>query len=249
MKAAAYIRVSTDGQVGEERFGLEAQRSDVQAFADAHGIEVVEWFEDAGVSGATLDRPGLGALLAATAAGGFGAVLVAKMDRVARDLMAALWIEKELLKAGAEIVSVSEPFRGADPANVLFRQIIGAFAQFEKSRITERMSGGRKQKATRGGYAGGGVPMGYAAERGSKALTVDDDAARTVRRVFELRENAPAASLREIAEALNTEGFTTTTGRPFSKVQVKRVLDRADFYRGAYQYAGIEAPGKHAAIL
>jgi len=79
------------------------------------------------VSGATLDRAGLQAMLTDAARGGFQAVVVAKMDRLARDLMAQLWIEKEfqlwiekeLMKAGVEIVSVAEPFRGQDPANVL----------------------------------------------------------------------------------------------------------------------------------
>ncbi|MDD1652647.1 MAG: recombinase family protein, partial [Methanomicrobiales archaeon] len=69
-------------------------------------------------------------------------------------------------------------FCGQDPANVLFRQIIGAFAQFEKARITERPSGGRKQKASRGGYAGGAAAMGYKATRGAKALEFDTEMSR-----------------------------------------------------------------------
>lgn len=51
--------------------------------------------------------------------------------------------------------------------------MIGAFAQFEKSRISERLTGGRKQKANTGGYAGGRAAIGYTAKRGQKYLTVD----------------------------------------------------------------------------
>jgi DNA invertase Pin-like site-specific DNA recombinase len=171
------------------------------------------------------------------------------MDRLARDLMASLWLEKELLRAGVEVVSVAEPFRGQDAANVLFRQIIGAFAQFEKARITERMTGGRKLKAKAGGYAGGGAPMGYRARRGTKAIDIDADKANTVRRVFELREQNPGASLRALADMLNTEGHTTAQGARFSAVQVMRTLRRRDFYQGGYTYAGVTAQGQHEALI
>ena len=148
-KAAGYLRVSGEGQIGEDKYGLAAQREAVETYAKAQGYEVAEWYVDEAISGATLDRPELTRLLN-DAGGKFAFVIVAKMDRIARDLMAQLWIEKELLRGDVELISVAEPFRGQDPANVLFRQIIGAFAQFERARIAERMAGGRKQKA-RGG--------------------------------------------------------------------------------------------------
>ena len=248
-KAAAYLRVSTEGQLGEDRFGLDAQREDIEAYAKAEGFTIVEWYIDEAVSGATIDRPALTRLLDDAAAGEFAFVVVAKMDRVARDLMFQLWIEKELLSADVELISVAEPFRGQDPTNVLFRQVIGAFAQFERARIAERLAGGRKQKAKTGGYAGGGAPIGYEAERGSKVLKLDGEKAETVRRVFELKDANPGASLQQLADRLNAEGYTTAQGCSFKKMQVKRILDRRDFYAGLYSYAGIEAEGRHEAIL
>jgi len=248
-KAAGYLRVSTEGQIGEERFGLEAQREAVEAYAKAQGYEVAEWYIDEAISGATLDRPELTRLLGDAEAGKFAFVLVAKMDRVARDLMAQLWIEKELLRGGVELISAAEPFRGQDPANVLFRQVIGAFAQFERARIAERMAGGRKQKAKAGGYAGGGAPIGYTSTNGAKVLALDAEKADTVRRLFELREEWPGASLEALAGMMNAEGLTTAQGAIWRKAQVKRVLDRREFYAGTYTYAGIEAEGKHEAII
>jgi DNA invertase Pin-like site-specific DNA recombinase len=247
-KAAGYLRVSGEGQIGEDKYGLAAQREAVEAYAKAEGYEVAEWYVDEAVSGATLDRPELTRLLN-DAGGKFAFVLVAKMDRLARDLMAQLWIEKELLRGNVELISVAEPFRGQDPANVLFRQVIGAFAQFERARIAERMAGGRKQKARGGGYAGGGAPIGYTAEKGAKVLALDAEKAETVRRLFELREECPGASLAALAGMMNAEGLTTAQGAIWRKAQVKRVLDRRDFYAGTYTYAGIEAEGKHEAII
>jgi len=248
-RAAGYLRVSTEGQTGEDHFGLAEQREAIETYAAAQGYEVAEWYVDEAISGAKLDRPELTRLLNDAEAGEFAFVIVAKLDRVARDLWAQLWIEKELLRGNVELISVAEPFRGQDPATVLFRQIIGAFAQFERARIADRLAGGRKQKAKTGGYAGGGAPIGYTAELGAKVLALDAEKAETVRRLFELREECPGASLEALAGMMNAEGLTTAQGAIWRKAQVKRVLDRREFYAGTYTYAGIEAEGKHEAII
>jgi hypothetical protein len=52
-----------------------------------------------------------------------------------------------------------------------------------------------------------------------------------------------------LAEALNEEGYQTTQGKAFTKVQVKRILDRESFYQGIYTYGQIQANGKHEAII
>ncbi|MNI32930.1 Recombinase [compost metagenome] len=78
---------------------------------------------------------------------------------------------------------------------------------------------------------------------------MDEKQAKTVRRVFQLREQHPSWTLTRIAENLNEEGFTTQQGSMFKKVQVKRILDKRDFYSGTYHYGDIEAIGLHEAIL
>jgi hypothetical protein len=76
--------------------------------------------------------------------------------------------------------------------------------------------------------------MGYKATRGAKALGVDTEKVETVKQVFTIRQEWPGISLRKIAELLNGEGYTTTRGKAFTPVQVKRVLDREDLYRGLW---------------
>ena len=247
--AAAYLRVSTDNQASENSYSLAAQREAIHKYAKNKGIEVVAFFVDDGFSGANLDRPGLQQLLKKSSLKEFDVVLVAKMDRVARDVYYALFIEKELLINGIEIVSVSEPVSGNDPMNTAFRQLMAVFAQLEKDMITTRMSNGRKQKASQGGYSGGRAAFGYCAKRGAKKLRIDKNKARAVIRAFELRANNPEWSLRQLAERLNKEGYTTAQGKSFKPMQIKRILDREEFYNGRYSYAGIEAKGKHKAII
>ncbi len=104
---------------------------------------------------------------------------------------------------------------------------------------------GRKQKAQSGNYAGGGIPLGYRVVDGS--LLIDHEKADIVREIFRLREKGH--SLRQIAETLNRKGYTTAQGKKFMAAQVKRVVDRREFYEGIYSYADIEAEGRHEPIL
>ena len=69
-------------------------------------------------------------------------------------------------------------------------------------------------------YSGGRATFGYKAEKGQKCIQVDEKQAKTVCRVFQLKEQHPSWTLTQIAESLNEEGFTTQQGRMFTKVQV-----------------------------
>jgi len=243
--------VSTENQNGCDSFGLETQRDAIMKYCTANGLELVRVYEDPAFSGSLppLERPGLHALLEALKAGDIKQVIVTRLDRLARDTMLSLWLMKEIKKLEAELVSIAEPGRWEDPTQKLLLTMVAAFAEFEKSLITSRLSSGRKTKARQGGYAGGKAPIGYKAERGGKALMLDEEKASTVKRVFELRDAKPDASLQKIADILNGEGYTTKEGKQFYPMQVKRILDRKAFYEGTYNYSGVEAKGQHQTIL
>lgn len=251
MRVAAYIRVSTEKQVREGN-GLAEQRDSLREYCTAHGLEIVAWYEDAGVSGAEVElREAMVGLIGDAKAIGrsFDAVVATKVDRLARSLFGQLFVEKELTTAGVRIVYAhQENLAGTDPMTIAFRQMMGVFAELEKNMIKARLSGGRLAKARKGGYAGGRAPVGFLAEKGRKTLEVDPEKATAIRRVFELK--AQGLTLRQIASNLNNEGFTTAMGTQWRPPQVKRVLDRQKMYSGGYQYAGVLAEqGLHAAIL
>src|SRR5450830_1292270 len=105
--------------------------------------------------------------------------------------MAAHWLDSRK--------SPSNPLSGSSrtATNRLFRQIIGAFAEFEKARIADRMSGGRKVNASQGKYAGGGTPLGYKAQRGVGKYLLDPEKAVVVKRTFQMA--GEGLNLQEIA--------------------------------------------------
>jgi len=247
MKAVAYLRVSTDAQANEDRHGLDVQRHEIDEYAQKNNIEIIEYYIDAGISGAKMSRPALDRMLKDSESKTFNQVIVAKLDRVARDTFAQLWIEKELLKYEIEILSVAENMRSTDPAGQLFRTMISAFATFERARINERMTGGRLEKAKTGNYSGGRPAIGYTADKNTKSLTINNNKTEAVKLVFELREQG--LSFQQIANKLTELGHTTALNKTFSKVQVKRIFDRKELYSGIYNYADIKAEGTHEAIL
>lgn len=250
-RVLGYSRVSTENQNGSDSFGLETQRAAITNYCTTSGLDLVSIYEDPALSGSLppLERPGLHALLENLKTGEIEQVIVTRLDRLARDTMLSLWLMKEIKKHDAELVSIAEPGRWDDPTQKLLLTMVAAFAEFEKSLISSRLSSGRKTKARNGGYAGGKAPIGYRSERGEKKLILDEEKAATVRRVFELRDAKPEASLQKIAEMLNAEGYTTKEGKRFYPMQVKRILDRRSFYEGCYRYSGIDADGKHRRIL
>jgi len=125
--------------------------------------------------------------------------------------------------------------------------MLSVFAQLERDTITERLSGGRKQKAKDGGYAGGNAAIGYFTERGKKALLTDDEKAVAVQLAFKL--HAEGLKLQQIADRLNATGHTTKQGSRFTPTQVMRILKHRELYKGTYTYSGISAAGKHRAII
>lgn len=233
-KVAVYLRVSTKAQIGRDKYGMINQFEDCRKFCKEQEYKIVSVYRDKGVSGALNDRPGLNKLFNDVKERKFSKVIVAKLDRIARDLAVQLWVDKELQVNEAEMISVAEPFSSGDYMMNAMRQIVGVFAELEKNRIADRLLSGRMQKRRKGGHIGGQDPLGYYSIKGSKRLYINDSKSATVKRVFELKGTM---SLQKIADKLNEEGHTTRDNKTFTAMQVKRIYDREKLYNG-----NMEAP-------
>lgn len=247
IQAAAYIRVSTDEQA-ESGYSMQLQRERITAQIVAKGWELFKLYEDAGQSGGKLDRPALQEMLTDIEDGKIQAVVILKLDRLSRKQRDTMYlIEDVFLKQNIELVSISESLDTSSPTGRAMIGMLSVFAQLERDTITERLSGGRKQKAKTGGYSGGNAAIGYNTKRGKKALFTDDEKIVAVQRVFTL--NNEGLKLQQIADTLNAEGHTTKQGARFTPTQVMRILNRRELYTGIYTYSGITANGKHKAII
>ena len=174
-KAVAYIRVSTE----EQHLGPEAQLAAIELWATRQGVTVVAVHRDLGVSGATplADCKGLMAALEDLRVHGAGLLVVAKRDRLARDVMKSAMAEARAEALGARIVSAAGEGDGTDPAAKLMRTIIDAFAEYERLIIGARTKAALAVKKTKAERIGG-IPYGFSDVNGK--LVPNEDEQRVI---------------------------------------------------------------------
>ncbi len=211
-RAVAYLRVSTDDQ----NLGMDAQRAAIVAWAAREGIEVAAWCEDQGVSGSkgVDDRPGLTGALDALRAQGAGVLVVAKRDRLARDVLIAGTVEHLAARAGGRVVSADGVGNGDGPAEQFMRTVIDGAAAFERAQIRARTRAALKVKRERWERTGT-VPWGFQLAADGKKLEPCPAERTITARAVALR--AEGRSLAEVAAQLAAEGVTTRTGKAPSR--------------------------------
>jgi len=216
-----YLRVSTDGQ----DLGPEAQREALERWCAAEGARLVAVLEDRGVSGgAELERrPGLLAALEAVRSHGAGVLLVAKRDRLARDVVVAATIARVALRNGAEVIAADGVGNGDSPADEFMRTVVDGAAQYERALIRARTRAALAVKRGRGEKTGGSVPFGYRLGADGVHLEPDEVEQQVVELVRRLR--ADGLSLRAVVERLNADGVPAR-GQKWHKTSVARILER-----------------------
>jgi len=211
-KAFAYVRVSGKGQIKGDGFPRQLQA--IKAYAAEHDLKVVQVFREEGVTGTmeSMDRPAWAAMITALLADGVKAIVIEKLDRLARDLMVQEATIADLQKSGFTLISVAEPdLMANDPTRILMRQLMGAVAQYDKSQIVLKLRGARMRKRAVEGRCEGRKPFGR-----------DQSEKAAIERMRTLR--ADGLAFDKIAKRLNSEGIPTRTGKRWHGVVVNRIL-------------------------
>lgn len=214
--AFAYLRVSGKGQL--EGDGFTRQLAAIKKHAVANGFKIIRIFREEGVSGAKdlENRPALQELMVALHSNGTKLVLIEKLDRLARDLIIQESIIADMKRNHFEIVSVIEPdMCSDDPSRTLIRQILGAFSQYERAIIVQKLRGARQRIRTKTGRCEGRKPFGT--RPGESGI---------VQRMHDLRQQGLAVD--KIAEALNAGGHKPRAGQQWYATSVYRVLKAAE---------------------
>jgi DNA invertase Pin-like site-specific DNA recombinase len=149
-RAALYVRVSTDGQT------LENQTRELGQIAERRGWQIVETYSDAGISGAKGrdKRPGLDRMLKAACRREFDIVMAWSIDRLGRSLIDLLHTVQNLEAYGVDLYLDQQAIDTTTPAGKLMFQITGAFAEFERSMIQQRVKLGLKRAVAQGKHLG-----------------------------------------------------------------------------------------------
>lgn len=229
----AYIRVSTDGQLGEDKFGLEAQRTQIIDYCAKNDMNILKWYSDEGESGAKY-RPGFDEIVYGEVSNPpYEAVVVAKSDRVARDINIYFYYQGALLRKNIELISITEDFGQFG----VFANMLKAFtitcAEMERENINKRTSAGRAVKSSKGGYSGGRTPYGYKAENHQMVLVSDE--AEIVKIIFRMKDDE-GITYKAICDYLNSLGKTNRSGTKFSISTVQTIYENKKVYQGWYKY-------------
>jgi DNA invertase Pin-like site-specific DNA recombinase len=201
---------------------LEAQRAAIAVAAKRLGQPVAQVFEDAGISGAApIDqRPGLLAAVNALRKG--DVLMVAKRDRLGRDVIAVALVERLVQRKGARIVSAAgEGTDTDDPSSMLLRRLVDCFGEYERAMIRARTKAALKAKRARGERAGN-VPFGYRVAEDGRTLLQDAREQQVIALARSLR--AEGLTLRGVAAALRERQVVGRTGRPLGLAQVHALI-------------------------
>lgn len=216
----AYLRVSTDKQ-GKSGLGIEAQRAAIARFVEAEGLELIaECIEvETGKGADALDRRPVLREALAQARKAKAAVVVAKLDRLSRDVAFI-----------ANLMAQQVPFivteLGAD-ADPFMIHIYAALAEKERAMIGERTRVALAAKKAHGAALGNRTNLAEAQTMGaaSNRQAADAFAANVLPVVREL-QSAGTKTVRAIAEALNARGIRTARGGDWHHSTVRNLLAR-----------------------
>lgn len=246
----AYIRVSTERQAGEDKFGIDSQKEIVMKYCADHDMQISDWYIDKGESGVKENRPALDELL-------YGdirnppveAVVVAKSDRVARDIKLYYYFMMLFEKKGMKLISATEEVVNDDTGlGNVYKTLMLFVAEQERQNIMKRTSGGRMVKASRGGYAGGRAPFGYRVS--NHKLVIEPGEAKIVRTIFRLKDDE-GYTYQKVCDYLNDNGVPTRNGGKYIISTIQTIYENKKVYQGFYRY-GKQADwveGEQEAIL
>jgi DNA invertase Pin-like site-specific DNA recombinase len=149
-QAAIYVRVSTDGQT------VENQTRELCQIAERRGWQVVETYSDVGISGGKGrdKRPGLDRMLNDASRRKFDVVMAWSIDRLGRSLIDLLATVQNLEACGVDLYLDQQSIDTTTPTGKLMFQVTGAFAEFERSMIRQRVKLGLKRAVAQGKHLG-----------------------------------------------------------------------------------------------
>lgn len=235
-----YARVSTEEQA-KRGYSLKDQ---IAACREKAGTDEVIEYVDEGISGEYLDRPALTKLRQDVRDGLIKKVICLDPDRLSRKLMHQLIITEEFDKKGVELVFVNGEY-AKTPEGQLFYSLRGAIAEFEKAKINERMSRGRREKARQGKVLRDFQIYGYDYDPETQQLVVNEHEAQVVKLIFDLftKPNNLVKGINGIAKYLTSKGIPTKRGASVWHRQVVRqiLLNRAyigEFYQNRWNTEG-----------
>jgi DNA invertase Pin-like site-specific DNA recombinase len=257
-RCAIYTRKSSEEGLEQGFNSLHAQREACEAYISSQRHEgwtaITDCYDDGGISGGTLDRPGLQRLLADIEAKRVQVIVVYKVDRLTRSLADFAKLVERFDAHGVSFVSVTQQFNTTTSMGRLTLNVLLSFAQFEREVTGERIRDKIAASKKKGMWMGGMPPIGYVAK--DRTLEPDAPQAQRVQEIYKLYLELDG--VRRLKQELDQRGWATpqrmTTragasgGRSFSRGHLYRILSNP-IYVGQIKHKDQVFPGNHPPII
>ena len=258
MRCAIYTRKSSEAGLEQDFNSLDAQREACEAYVASQKHEgwtaLSTFYDDGGVSGGTLERPGLQRLLDDIEENLVDVIVVYKVDRLSRALSDFAKLVEIFDRHEISFVSVTQQFNTTSSMGRLTLNVLLSFAQFEREVTGERIRDKIAAAKRKGLWMGGNPPLGYDVK--NKKLVVNEAEAETVRYIF--RQYREIKSVRELRSQLAAEGVTSKRrimrdgsiagDKPINRGALYYLLQNR-LYLGEIVHKEKSYPGKHKAIV
>ena len=234
-RACAYLRVST-GRQAESDLSIPDQRKQVGSFCANKEWTLVADYVEPGASAMDDNRPEFQKMIerATDDDHPFDVIVVHSFSRFFSDSFGLEMYIRKLAKEGVRLVSITQEL-GDDPAQVMMRQVIALFDEYQSRENAKHVLRAMKENARQGFYNGSPVPLGYRAEetekrgaRVKKKLVIDPAEAETVRLIFRLYRHGDGQSgplgVKHTVTWLNERGYRTRRGARFGVATLHTIL-------------------------
>ncbi len=259
INCAIYTRKSTEHGLDMEFNSLQNQEAACKAYVLSqafNGWEYYKTYSDGGISGGTMDRPGLAQMLADIRDYKIQVVVVYKVDRLSRSIFDFHKMMQEFNKYSCNFVSITQSFDTSNSMGKLTLNMLLSFAQFEREVSAERVRDKIAASKAKGLWMGGVPPIGYALK--DKQLVPAPDEAKIVNLIFQ--KYLEFWSIQATADWLNQQGYRSKRwqtsageamgGRLFSHSSVQRILSNPVYLGKMPHFATKKVyPGKHLGIV
>ena len=227
MKAIGYIRVSTEDQA-REGVSLDNQADKIRAYCTYKGFELVDMIEDAGVSGGiNKGREGFIKLLDRIEANGFDVLVLYSLERLSRDMLTLLTLERYLDDNDVELHTVEGLIDTSSPDGFMSFAMKAFLGEMERRQVKYRTRKAMEYKKMNNEVVGS-IPYGY--QRTGKNLIPDINEQAVIKSINTMYSQD--MNLSEIARGLNESGRLTRSGSPWTAIQIRRLISE---YTGKFK--------------
>ena len=230
LRVTFYARVSTDKD--EQINSLENQiQYYTELIQSKPNWTYIEGYIDEGISGtSTKKRDSFNRMIRDAKAGQFDFIITKEISRFSRSTLDSIKYTQELLEHDVGVLFQNDNINTLDSDSEFRLVVMAGVAQDEVRKLSERLKFGFRQAIKNGHVLGNDKLWGY--DKKDCVLTINEEEAQVVRRIFDLYANQQMG-IRRISQTLYDEGFTSRKGNVFNVLTIRHILCNPK-YKGWY---------------